>query len=90
MTALPENADGEEGPDTGTLIGVGHAAAVTTGVLLAALPTLVPRLTIAPSRQSARRQSRPCRRADHLVFHMTVDGLPAAKGPQHIDVRMSC
>ena len=48
------------------------------------------RLTIAPSRQSTHRQSRPCRRADHLVFHMTVDGLPAAKGPQHIDVRMSC
>ena len=49
--SLPENADG-----------VGHAAAATTGVLLAALPTLVPRLTIALSCQSPHRQSRPRRR----------------------------
>ena len=33
--------------------------------------------------------SRPCRRADHLVFHMTVDGLPAAKGPQRTVVHCS-
>ena len=90
MSALLENADGEEGPDTGNLIGVGRVAAVTTGVLLAALPTLVPRLTIAPSLQSTHRQPRPRRRAGHLVSHMTVDGLPAAKGPQYINARMFC
>ena len=71
-------------------IGVGLAAAVTIGVLLAALPTLVPRPTVAPSLQSTHRQSRPRRRAGHLVSHMTVDGPPAAKGPHHIDVRMFC
>ena len=64
----------ERSPDTGTLIGVGHAAAVTTGVL-------------ALSCQSPHWQSRPRRRADHLVFHMTVDGLPC---PQHTDVHQSC
>ena len=51
----------------------GPSSASATGVLLAALPTLVPRLTIALSCQSPHRQSRPCRRVDHLVFHMTVN-----------------
>ena len=67
-----------------------RAAAATTDVLLAALPTLVPLLTIALSCQSPHRQSRPCRRVDHVVSHMTVDGQPAAKGPQRTDVHQSC
>ena len=74
--------DGGEGPDTGNLIGVGLAAAVTTGDLLAALTTQFPRPTAAPPLRSTRRQSSPCRRVDHRVSHITVDGTPAAKGPQ--------
>ena len=90
VSVLPGSTDGEEGPDTGNLIGVGLAAAVTTGDLLTALTTLFPRPTAAPSRRSTRRQSRPCRRVGHLVSHMTVDGTPAAKGPHYFSACMFC
>ena len=80
--SIAHSTDGGEGPDTGNLIGVGLAAAVTTGDLLAALTTQFPRPTAAPPLQSTRRQSRPRRRVDHRVSHITVDRTPAAKGPQ--------
>ena len=41
-----------------------------------------------PTIRSTRRQSRPCRRVDHQVCRMTVDGTPAPKGPQYFGACM--
>ena len=43
---------------------------------------------VMPTIRSTRQQSRPCRRVDHLVCRMTVDGTPAAKGAQYFGACM--
>ena len=72
--------------DIGSLIGVDLA--VITGGFLADLTTRFPRPAAMPTIRSTRRESRPCRRVDHQVCRMTVDGTPAAKGPQYFGACM--